>query len=138
MKTGPIISIEDDLDDQEVFADALAELKVQNKVIFFTNGIEALEYLRTTVDQPFIIFCDINLPNLNGIEIRNEIFNDDYLRKKSIPFIFMTTSSDLQVVREAYNLSIQGFFTKPLSMKDIIEDLKEILNYWSKCKHPNG
>jgi CheY-like chemotaxis protein len=62
MKSGPIILIDDDGDDKDVFQDILKDLKVSNRLIWFQNCDDAFSYLKTTSDQPFIIFCDLNLP----------------------------------------------------------------------------
>ena len=55
---GPIIIIEDDLDDQELLGEAFKQLNVMNEVIFFSDSYKALDYLVTTHIKPFIIFSD--------------------------------------------------------------------------------
>ena len=62
MKHGPVILIEDDADDKDVFQDILKDLKVFNPVVWFITCDEAFSYLKTTSEQPFVIFCDVNLP----------------------------------------------------------------------------
>lgn len=81
-----------------MFSEAIQQLEVSNKTRFFDNGQEALSYLLTTAEHPFLIFCDINMPELNGIELRNEMNNDEYLKSKSVPFIFLTTAANKEVV----------------------------------------
>ena len=54
-KTGPIIVIEDDLDDQELLTEIFKKLDYKNKVVFYKDGNEALEYLNDTEVQPFLI-----------------------------------------------------------------------------------
>ena len=73
MKSGPIILIDDDADDKEVFLDILKELQVPNPVVWFQNCEEALTYLKVTTEQPFLIFCDLNLPGLPGIEFKRQV-----------------------------------------------------------------
>ena len=133
----PIIFVEDDVDDQNIFSDALKQLDIPNQHKFFSNGEEALEYLDTTSEQPFVIFCDVNMPKLNGIELRNRINESDYLRRKSIPFIFFTTASNQNLVNEAFDLSVQGFFKKPNDFADVKSIIKKVLDYWYSSKHPN-
>ena len=138
MKAGPILLIEDDIDDQEIFKEAVAELAVSNELIIFDNSIDAFNYLLETTDQPFIIFCDVNLPLLNGIEFKRKIDSNEELRRKSIPFIFYSTTVNQDAVNEAYTkLTIQGFFRKKESFSDIKSNIKTILDYWKECKHPN-
>jgi len=135
---GPIICVEDDPDDQELFEEALRELRTSHTYKFFTDGKEALDYLITTTEQPFVIFCDVNMPRLNGIELRNEINNSEYLKRKSIPFVFFTTALNRQLVDEAFQLSVQGFFKKPEEFSEIKSIIKQILDYWHSSKHPNS
>lgn len=87
-KQGPIIFIEDDLDDQEILKEVLHSLKISNTLLLFSDGMEAFSYLKTNEDQPFLILCDINLPKMNGLEFREKVVGDERLRKKSIPFFF--------------------------------------------------
>ena len=135
---GPIIFVEDDTDDQELFSEALRELNINNTWKFFSDGKEALEYLQHTTEQPFVIFCDINMPRLNGIELRNEINSSEYLKQKSIPFVFFTTALNKKLVNEAFSLSVQGFFKKPEDFSEIKAIIKQVLDYWHKSKHPNS
>jgi len=136
-KGGPIIIIEDDLDDQEIFSDVFQDLKIKNEVLFFSDGEKALEYLTTSDVEPFIIFSDINMPKLSGMELREQIHKNEDLRLKSIPYLFFTTSAEQKHVIDAYSKSIQGFFVKPTSYPEIKETIKIIVDYWVKCVSPN-
>ena len=139
MKTGPIILIDDDGDDKDVFQDILKDLKVSNPLIWFQNCDDAFSYLKTTSDQPFIIFCDLNLPGLPGIECKRQIDDDKELRKKSIPFVFCSTTADQKIVNDAYTkMTVQGFFQKKNTYSDLRETIKVIVAYWEECKHPNS
>ena len=136
--SGPIIIVEDDKEDQEVLAEIFQELQIPNKVKFFKEGLSLLEYLRTTSDKPLIIITDINMPIMNGIELRKEINKDDYLRKKSIPFIFLSTTDGSRIIEQIYEMQVQGFFQKQHSYKAISNQIKLIIDYWTVCKHPNN
>ena len=139
MKSGPIIVIDNDIDDQEVFKDILESLEVSNKVISLDDCNDAFAYLKSTTEQPFIIFCDVNLPGLSGTEFKRQIDKDPQLRKKSIPFIFYSTSVNQKTVNEAYTqMTVQGFFQKKNSIGEIKNAIQLIINYWQECKHPNA
>lgn len=138
-KSGPIILVEDDFDDRELFQEALQKEGIENKLICFDHGDDTYKYLKSTNEQPFIIFCDINLPIMTGIEFKRKLDVDSELRKKSIPFIFFSTSVDKQAVDEAYRtLTIQGFFQKPQTFENLTSMIKVILDYWELCKHPGS
>jgi CheY-like chemotaxis protein len=136
-KSGPIIIIEDDLDDQEMLQDVFQSLGYKNEIVFISDGEKALEYLTATTTEPFIIFSDINMPRLSGMELREKIHENEDLRIKSIPYLFFTTSAEQQHVIDAYSKSVQGFFIKPSKYREIKELIKTIVDYWNKCESPN-
>src|SRR3954447_12198428 len=138
-KSGPIVIVEDDIDDVEIITDVFKELDTPNKLTFFSNGPDAFHYLKTTTEQPFIILCDINLPMVNGLNFKKQIDSDPQLRQKSIPFIFLSTSAGKRAVTEAYTeMTVQGFFKKDSSIDEIKKALTLIIDYWKLCKHPNS
>lgn len=134
----PIIFLDDDTDDHFIFTEICNKLGVGDRLKFFTRGRELLEYLRSTTDRPFIIFCDINMPEMSGLRVRKEINDDPQLREKSIPFVFFSTAASPDQIREAYRLTVQGFFLKAQSFSENEAIFKMILNYWQRCKHPNS
>lgn len=136
-KNGPIIVIEDDIDDQEFMDDAFKELGYKNEILFFGDGELALDYLVNNHVEPFIVFSDINMPKLNGMELREKIHNNEDLRLKSIPYLFFSTSSEQQFIIDAYSKSVQGFFIKPTNYADLKNTLKTIIEYWKTCVSPN-
>lgn len=133
----PIICIEDDEDDQHLIGRALMELEIPNKLFFFTNGETALAYLQKTEERPFLILCDINMPIMNGLELRHQLNESEYLRKKSVPFVFLTTGATPETVQLAYDETVQGFCLKPNSYSDLREQIRLIVAYWKSCLHPN-
>ena len=136
-RTGPIIFIEDDLDDQEILAEVFKDLNYTNEVIFFASGEKALDYLLHTLVEPFIIFSDINMPKLSGMELRAKVHNNENLRLKSIPYLFFTTAAEQKHVIDAYSKSIQGFFIKPHRYEQLKKTITVIVDYWQECVSPN-
>jgi DNA-binding NarL/FixJ family response regulator len=67
-----------------------------------------------------------------------EINNDERLRKKSIPFVFFSTNAHHDTVIQAYDLTVQGYFLKSATLRELEDTLAMIINYWTLCKHPNG
>ncbi len=137
-KKGPIVLIEDDEDDQFLIEKALKAQQLPNKIRFFANGQLALDYFEKTTEQPFLILCDINMPIMNGLELRQRINESDYLREKAIPFIFLTTSSNAQSIEIAYQESVQGFYKKSSQYTGLQEQIRLIVDYWQSCLHPNN
>ena len=71
-KTGPIIIIDDDLDDQDLLRELFAELKLDNEVRFFPEGESALDYLSNPAIRPFLIISDVKMPRMDGFELRKQ------------------------------------------------------------------
>lgn len=142
MKNGPIVLIDDDQDDCELISEILEQINVRNEVLTFSNGKEALSYLQslkeTNAAQPFLILCDINMPVMNGLELRRRINADKELVRRSIPFIYLTTTATGATLTEAYEMCVQGFFEKDYRIQNYTEMLQGIYQYWQQCRHPNN
>jgi CheY-like chemotaxis protein len=137
-KTGPIILIEDDEDDKNIFMSVVRGLGYKNLIIWHENADEAFNYLCTTTDSPFVIFSDVNLPGINGLDFKKKIDDVPELRRKSIPYIFYSTSANQHDVNVAYTqMTIQGFFKKDGDYDVMKKHISLILEYWSVCRHPN-
>ncbi len=134
----PVIVLEDDRDDQMILQGVFEDLCIKNELKFFETVPDALSYLETTTDQPFLILSDVNLARMDGPDFKKSINKNDYLRKKSIPFIFYSTSARKESVVKAYEMMVQGYFEKPQSLTEIKATIKLIIDYWKLCKHPNS
>lgn len=136
--SGPVIIVEDDEDDRNFIRDAFLELEIHNELKFFKEGGEFLQYLRSTPQKPFIIITDINLPGLTGLQLREEIQKDALLKKKCIPFFFMSTSDGKPIIDKVYELQVQGYFQKESNYPAMKQQIRVIIDYWKNCTHPNS
>ena len=136
-KNGPIIIIEDDADDQEMLAEIFQKLNYQNEVLFFFDGQKALDHINDTKEPPFLILSDINMPKLNGFELREKLRTDSRLSNKCIPYLFFSTALNQKSVIEAYSQSVQGFFVKQSTMAELEKTISAIMEYWRRCAAPN-
>ena len=136
-KNGPVVVIEDDEDDKMMLEEIFANLKYKNKIVFFNDGNDALEYLQRTDVAPFLILSDVNMPKINGFELRQKVYTNELLSIKCIPYLFFTTGATKQSVIDAYSISVQGFFVKPQSYEKLETTIKLIMEYWSVCIAPS-
>jgi CheY-like chemotaxis protein len=137
MNQSSIVIVEDDIDDQEILKDVFKDLDAKHELLFFTNAAEAFNHLMSVKSKPFLIISDINMPGTNGIEFKRKIDTTDYLRKKAIPFIFLSTADSQNIVDEAYAVAnLQGFFKKGSSFREIRQQVKQILDYWNLSLQP--
>ena len=137
-KEGPVIIIEDDIDDKEMLEEVFRKLGYSNELLFFGDGQKALDFLNTSSVIPFIILSDINLPRLDGFALRDKIKMDADLQLKCIPYLFFSTASSQKAVVDAYSRSVQGFFVKQSSMIELEKTIIVIMEYWKRCVAPNN
>jgi CheY-like chemotaxis protein len=134
---GEIIVIEDDPDDQLLIKDAFTSLNYPNDIVLFSDGYKALKYIESKDVKPFLILSDVNMPTINGFELRKKIHNNAELSIRCIPYLFFTTGTNRRAVQDAYAMSAQGFFIKPASMTGLENTLRKIVEYWQECHAPN-
>ena len=139
---GDIIIIEDDLEDREILTELVEEVlrknSYDNKIILISDSTTVIPYLRSAKESPFLIISDINMPKLDGFKLRQQIFEDQDLNDKCIPYVFLTTSGDnIDFMKKAYGLSIQGYFTKPTDFTEYQSLISDIVRYWKVAKIAN-
>lgn len=136
-KSGPVVVIEDDEDDREILSAIFKDLEYKNEIIFFEDGNTALEYLNRTDVSPFLILSDINMPRINGMELRSLVYTNEQLHIKCIPYLFFSTSATKETVLDAYSMAVQGFFVKPSSYAQLQGTIRKIMEYWTECIAPS-
>jgi CheY-like chemotaxis protein len=133
---GPVVIIEDDIDDKDILEEVFQKLEYPNQLLFFADGQAALDFLNSSDVIPFIILSDINMPKLDGFALRDKIKMDAKLQMKCIPYLFFSTASSQKAVVDAYSLSVQGFFIKQSSMTELGKTITVIMEYWKRCVAP--
>lgn len=92
------------------------------KVIVANDGKEGLKIaLEQNVD---IIVTDIAMPHMNGIEMLKTLKNE---HGKTIPCIITTAFSETEYLMEAIKLKVDGFITKPINIKDLINSIYAVM-----------
>ena len=133
MKRNKILIIEDNEDDILLMKMALKnEHPVEMDLDHVLDGESALKYLQKTAqeDLPDIIFLDINLPLLNGIDLLERIKKDS--RWKMIPVIIITTSNWERDIERCYKNHANAYVVKPLDYDDFSEIVGKIGDFWFK------
>ena len=125
MKNKRILLVEDDLDDQLIFTDAIAELDVDLECVVANNGFEAFNQLNTMEAAPSIIFLDLNMPVMNGFEFLENMNNLNHL--KDIPVVIFSTSSSPVDQKRSTELGAKMFFTKTPDFRFLKKKLQELL-----------
>jgi CheY-like chemotaxis protein len=136
MNKGPVYIVDDDEDDKEFVKEVWKELGYTNELLFFSNGEAVLRHIKTNQVVPFLILCDVNLPRMNGFELKDRLLETTSLYHKSIPFVFFSTQASEEQVKKAYDLRVNGFFIKQDSIEELKASLATIVEYWQKSQVP--
>jgi len=119
-----ILLIEDDKDDQLFFTECLE--KIENATLFdiANNGREALDKLEKSINLPDMIFMDINMPLMNGLNCLTEINKDP--RTKNIPVVMLST--DAEQAEQARTRGAKAFKKKPGSFAILQSRVEQLIN----------
>lgn len=133
MKEVHILLVEDNEGDIVLTLEAFEESKILNKFSVVRNGKEAIDFLfrqppYQDAKEPDIILLDINLPLKSGIEVLQEVKNDE--RVKHIPVIMLTTSSSEKDISLSYKHHANCYITKPVEVVKFLEAVNAIEHFW--------
>lgn len=119
--------VDDDLDDQELFIEAVSEVDKSISCISASNCEEALDLLKNRkIDLPDMIFLDLNMPRLNGKQCLAELKRVSEL--KHIPVIIYSTSSEKRDIEETSRLGAAHFLTKPNKFEELCKALTFVVS----------
>jgi len=118
-----ILLIDSDIDDAELFMEAIDSLHKDIVCRVATNSVTAFEELKTTEKLPDLLFLDINMPCLNGLDLAKQLKND--ARLKDIEVILMSSSSE-ELIRTLLK-DIGKYMCKPYNYLDFTAQLKQII-----------
>ena len=130
-----ILLVEDNPLDAELTMTALTSGKVANHITWVKDGEEALEYLfrqgryaaRPDV-QPRLVFLDLKMPKVNGIEVLKAIKSNDTTRR--IPVVVMTSSQEESDVAKTYDLGVNSYVVKPVDFNSLADVTRQAGYYW--------
>ncbi len=87
------------------------------------NGLLGIDMAKTVL--PDLILCDINMPEMNGLEVLKELKKAPITNK--IPFIFLTSEDDKEIYNLAKEMGANSYWNKDLRCEEIIGRIKNIL-----------
>jgi CheY-like chemotaxis protein len=130
-----IFIADDDEDDRYLFTNALREIDETIQCEFATDGKNALTILKNVSQLPDVLFLDLNMPILNGLECLRKLKND--IRLNQLPVVIFTTSQNPEDIEITYRLGANVFFSKPSDYNEMKEKLERILNLNFLPGNPN-
>lgn len=119
---------DDDSDDRDFFADAIAEL---DPAVILKQARDGMYLMDNLLSIPFnelpeFIFLDINMPRKSGLECLQEIRNHEKL--KQVIVIMLSTSNDPENIQMAHELGATFYAVKPSSYEKLKSLLEDVLN----------
>ena len=136
-----IIMIEDDEGHARLIERNIRRSGVNNEIVPFTSGTAALRYLlgtdgsgRDHKGEALLILLDLNLPDMGGIEILQQVKENKHL--KSTPIVVLTTTDDSQEIKRCYELGCNVYITKPVNYESFANAIRQLGLFFSVIQVP--
>jgi CheY-like chemotaxis protein len=131
-----ILLVDDDEVDVMTVKRAFAKANIANKVFVATDGIHALELLRSdgVPAARRLVLLDLNMPRMNGIEFLREVRSDPVLQPLTV--VVLTTSNEDRDRVEAYQLNVAGYLVKPVTFHSFADVMATLNKYWTLMEMP--
>lgn len=137
----PIVLAEDNPRDAELALAAMEEEHISDKVVLCHDGAEVLDYLycrgqfkSRLKGNPAVIFLDLKMPKVNGLEVLRTIKADINLRP--IPVVMLTSSREERDLAESYALGANAYVVKPVEFQKFLSAVKELGTFWGVINEP--
>jgi two-component system response regulator len=136
-----ILLVDDNPNDVELTLRALKKARLANEIFVASDGVVALDFLLRTgahADRPphapKVVFLDLKLPKLDGLEVLRRIKSDE--RTRFIPVVVLTSSREESDVIESYRLGVNSYIVKPLDFEQFVAAVQNIGLYWLLLNEP--
>src|SRR5271156_6095220 len=136
-----ILLVDDDPDCRMLVRDAIDGSNVRNETYEAANGEEALRFLNrkppfADAPRPGLIYLDIEMPGMDGIELLRRIKSDPNLRDISV--VMMTGVSDEQQMLAAAEAGANSYTLKPANAQQFLRTVVDCTKYWLTIhQYPN-
>ncbi|MDH5739672.1 MAG: response regulator [Nitrospira sp.] len=137
----PILLAEDNPRDAELALAAMEEEHISDKVVLCRDGAEVLDYLYCRGQfksrlrgNPAVVFLDLKMPKVNGLEVLRTIKADINLRP--IPVVMLTSSREERDLAESYALGANAYVVKPVEFHKFLSAVKELGTFWGVINEP--
>ena len=142
MQKKVILLVEDNPSDVGLTKRAFEKHRINNELVVAEDGQEALDYLfgagayagRDTSVMPAVIFLDLKLPKVDGLEVLKRIRGHDLTKR--LPVVILTSSREEQDVAMSYDLGANSYIRKPVDFQQFAEAVKALDLYWLVLNEP--
>lgn len=128
-----ILLAEDNPHDITFVKKSFSQGRLLNNLHVVQDGEEALDFLYKRgnfiqAPRPDLILLDLNMPNIDGQEVLEDIKNNPDLRR--IPTIVLTSSDLEKDIVDAYNAYVNAYIVKPVNFHNFMNVVKKIEDFW--------
>jgi CheY-like chemotaxis protein len=132
MSTGVIFYCDDDDDDLMIFLDIIKQIDPELQCITASDCEDALQMLSSGNIAPDLIFLDINMSKMSGIELLAWLKR--YHALQNIPIIMYSTSLNKRETDYCSELGASAVIPKLFSLEESIKQIRETLNTYLPVK----
>lgn len=125
-----ILYVEDDVEDIELFSEALSNIDANIKFCYAINAKQASENLNNNSIKPDAIFVDAHLPGIDGYDFVSSLKVNEQFR--DVPVVILSTTIESRQVDKFNRIGVYYFLSKSALLADLEPALRVIIN--SLCK----
>jgi CheY-like chemotaxis protein len=136
-----IIMVEDDEGHARLIERNIRRAGVNNEIMPFANGTEALTYLLgsdgtglVSANRPLLMLLDLNLPDMTGVDILAKVKSNPHLKRT--PVIILTTTDDQREIQRCYDLGANVYITKPVNYDNFANAIRQLGLFLSVMQVP--
>ena len=138
-----IVMIEDDEGHARLIEKNIRRAGVNNEIIPFTNGTDALTFLlgadgsgHVSAGRHMLILLDLNLPDMTGIDILQKVKDNPHTRPA--PVVVLTTTDDTREIQRCYDLGANVYITKPVNYEGFANAIRQLGLFFSVMQVPQA
>ncbi len=136
-----IVMIEDDEGHARLIEKNVRRAGVHNEIVPFTLGKSALDYILgpnrdgvISKDRYLLVLLDLNLPDMSGIDILEQIKSNEHTRR--LPVVVLTTTDDEREIQKCYDLGANVYITKPVDYDGFSTAIRNLGLFFSVIQIP--
>ena len=136
-----IVMVEDDEGHARLIEKNVRRAGVNNEIVPFTNGNEALDYIlgpdrsgTVNHDRYLLILLDLNLPDMSGIDILEKVKSNPHAKR--LPVVILTTTDDEREIQRCYDLGANVYITKPVDYDNFAHAIRQLGLFFAVMQIP--
>jgi len=136
-----IIMVEDDEGHARLIEKNVRRAGVNNEIIPFTNGTDALDYIlgpdrsgEVSRDRYLLILLDLNLPDMSGTDILEKVKSNPHTRR--LPVVILTTTDDEREIQRCYDIGANVYITKPVDYEGFANAIRQLGLFFAVMQIP--